>query len=156
MKLTITKKIEVDADNLRLDAYLGDFISDWEVEPFEFGDQEFQNLEEFEKKYPLLLDEQPEDGTRTIHLEINCKTGKVLNWPEGVEYDFTYRKIVDTGYYQLTYNGEVVASRDGYVPECLGHDGYGDYLMFEINKDGYIEDWEFGQDDVCEIDGSEE
>jgi hypothetical protein len=37
-----------------------------------------------------------------------------------------------------------IVSYEGYVPKMLDRrgDGYGDYLQFTINDNGYIENWE--------------
>ena len=51
----------------------------------------------------------------------------------------------------LDKNGEVIAEYEGYVPECVGCDGYGDYLEFEIDSASNIPEWEFTQEHLDEF-----
>lgn len=95
-------------------------------------------------------DAQDEDGTK-IPLRngdywepiIDLDTGRIRNWPEGVEADVHY-KVCDAGYYELLDSqGRSVAFIDGYVPDILSPagSGYGDYIIMEIGGDGVIADW---------------
>jgi hypothetical protein len=75
---------------------------------------------------------------------INFHTGWVCDWPIGVEADIHY-KVCDAGdYYLLDVNRERIAKyKDHYVPDdilAFGK-GYGDYIIFKIDKEGYIEGW---------------
>jgi len=93
-----------------------------------------------------------EDGTITPFREgdlwcpvINIDTGVVLNWPVDMTASFHY-KICDSGvYYLLDSKMEVVASiLDNYVPSglCHGDTGIRDYIIFNVNKDGKIIDYQ--------------
>jgi hypothetical protein len=85
-------------------------------------------------------------------LKIDVETGQVLNWPKNSPYSFFDAKIVDTGkYLLLDKNEEVIAEYDGYVPDCVGHGGWGDYLEFEIDGDSNIPGWMFTQEDLDEF-----
>ena len=95
-------------------------------------------------------DAQDEDGTK-IPLRngdywepiIDLDTGRIRNWPEGVEADVHY-KVCDAGLYTLIdADGRTLATRDGYVPDILSPagSGYGDYIIMEIGGDGVIADW---------------
>lgn len=75
---------------------------------------------------------------------IDLDTGRIRDWPEGVEADVHY-KVCDAGVYTLLdAEGRAVATRDGYVPDLLspGDNGYGDYIIMEIGADGVIADWD--------------
>lgn len=156
--MTITKDVDISGWFLR--TYLGDIARWWgDDEPFEFGGKSYTDFEEFKADYPALVGVQPayyasdpEGGQETIMLDIDLETGNVHNWPKGVACEFYDRKIVDTGCYQV-YDGEgnLVKGYTGYVPQCVGEGGYGDYLEFEVNEEGHIVDWDFDQEDWDEI-----
>lgn len=81
-----------------------------------------------------------EDWSPTIELA----TGRVLDWPAGVEADIHY-KVCDAGAYWLLNSGKVrFAYQDGYVPDYLaiGQPGYGDYIIMKIGADGMIAGWQ--------------
>lgn len=76
---------------------------------------------------------------------IELATGRVLNWPEGVEADIHY-KVCDAGqYWLLDADQRRIAKWSGfYVPNdflCVGDNGYGDYIIFKIGADGKIVGW---------------
>lgn len=74
---------------------------------------------------------------------IDIEQGKILNWEEGTTANVHY-KVVDDGTYTLMdekYN--IIDSIDGYVPKimCPKENGYGDYIIMDIDKDGFIDKW---------------
>lgn len=74
---------------------------------------------------------------------IMLATGQILDWPEGTAASIHY-KVCDDGRYELlTPAGEVVATKEGYVPKimCPAADGFGDYVIMEVGPDGVIADW---------------
>lgn len=75
--------------------------------------------------------------------EIDIETGKITNWEQGKTAKVHY-KVCDDGTYQLKdKKGNVVLEIDGYVPVFLdtGRDGYGDYIILDINENGQIAGW---------------
>lgn len=75
---------------------------------------------------------------------IDLETGQIINWKKGNEASIHY-KICDMGhYFLLDENQQIVASiKDGYVIEMLepGGNGWGDYVIMDIDKDGFIDKW---------------
>lgn len=76
---------------------------------------------------------------------INLETGQLDNWPSGVTASVHY-KVCDAGeYWLLNANRVRVAKwKDYYVPNrflCVGHDGYGDYIIFKVDETGKIINW---------------
>ena len=78
---------------------------------------------------------------------IDIETGKIRNWREGTTAEIHYKvcdefecRIIDEK------GGEhcLIKDYEGYVPyfmypkEC----GYGDYVIMDINENGYIQDWD--------------
>ena len=95
------------------------------------------------------------NGTEDEHGEMPCVvnetwcpvievlTGKIINWKEGNSAQLHY-KVCDCGTYTLLGSDkESLKVFSGYVPDimCIGENGYGDYLIMEINEQGFIKDW---------------
>ncbi len=77
--------------------------------------------------------------------EIEIETGKIANWIQGVSASIHF-KVVDEGVYDIKdISGETVIHREDYVPSCLcpKENGYGDYIIMDINKEGMIQGWKF-------------
>lgn len=75
---------------------------------------------------------------------IMLDTGRILDWPEGTTASLHY-KVCDAGLYSLlSPAGDVVVTRDGYVPSMMSpaDRGCGDYVIMNIGPDGIIADWE--------------
>lgn len=85
---------------------------------------------------------------------IELETGKIINWEIGKTADVHY-KVCDNGIYRvLDENKEEITSTDGYVLDCLSpeENGYGDYIIMKVDKNGIIQSWkadlsEFQEDD---------
>lgn len=85
---------------------------------------------------------------------IELETGKVVDWPQGVIADIHY-KVCDQGrYLLLDADLNVLAEKDGYVPDILspGGSGYGDYIIMKIDGTGQIENWRVDLDDFTRND----
>lgn len=75
--------------------------------------------------------------------EIDIETGVVIDWPKGVTANIHY-KVCDDGLYHLKDDtGEIVLTKNGYVPSimCPNGGGYGDYIIMIIDENGKIGDW---------------
>lgn len=73
---------------------------------------------------------------------IDLDDGSIVGWPEGVTAKFHF-KVCDAGVYHLLDNEKkIIASRfNNYVPSglCHGDEGYGDYIIFNVDENGKIE-----------------
>jgi len=78
------------------------------------------------------------------NLDIDPKTGIVLNWPKGNTAKVHY-KVCDECEINYYENGTLICDNDsdGYVPKFLSPDenGYGDYLIMSIDENGQISNW---------------
>ncbi len=74
---------------------------------------------------------------------IDLETGKIENWPEGTTAEIHYKVCDDGKYTLLDADGDEVKTIDGYVPTimCPEGDGYGDYVIMNIDGDGTIQKW---------------
>ena len=83
------------------------------------------------------------DGDRWKPI-IDIESGVITNWTKGVKAEVHY-KICDDGVYHLANsNGEIMLTKDGYVPDILdlNSESYGDYIILNIDENGKIEDWD--------------
>lgn len=91
------------------------------------------------------------DGDTWMPL-IGIETGEIYDWPEGVEADIHY-KVCDDGVYKLIDSeGNIVVTKEGYVPDCLCPQGggHGDYIIMKVNGDGKIANWRANISDLLE------
>lgn len=77
---------------------------------------------------------------------IDLLNGKVLNWPKNTTGSFHF-KVCDAGsYYLLDKDMKVLFEIiNDYVPSgvCHGDNGYGDYIIFDVNPDGEIKNYNY-------------
>lgn len=76
---------------------------------------------------------------------IELETGKILNWPEGNTAEINY-KVCDSGEYWLLdeQKNRILKWKGYYVPDdilCTKRNGYGDYIIFDIQEDGTVKNW---------------
>lgn len=155
MELEVIRKVKVSPKTLfvYIPNYEDNVFHDltWHDEPVKLYGTEYESIEAIEQAYPQLFNTNSR-GEKCFVLTIDVETGQVLNWPKNSPYDFFDVKIVDEGeYILLDKNGEVIAEYGGYVPECVGCDGYSDYLEFEIDSASNIPEWEFTQEHLDEF-----
>jgi hypothetical protein len=75
--------------------------------------------------------------------EININTGVILNWKQGVSASIHY-KVCDDGDYSIyDAEGNFILKKEDYVPSimCPTEEGFGDYIIMEIEHDGHIKNW---------------
>ena len=75
---------------------------------------------------------------------IELKSGKIINWEKGKTANIHY-KVVDQGIYFLLNEEKqkIYKYKDYYVPDilCPEENGYGDYIIFTVDKEGFIKNW---------------
>jgi len=133
MKATITVKKEVEIVQLNLNAK----VRYWEDTSVNGTEDESGDLIPFR------------DGENWSP-QINIDTGQIINWPKGTTADIHYKvcdccswDLVDAdGNYPISVNNE-------YVPStlCPSENGFGDYIIMNIDENGFIQNWEFEIDD---------
>ena len=82
--------------------------------------------------------------------EIEIETGIIFNWVKGNTANIHYKVADELGYELKDEKGDVVLSADdGYVPKTLypKENGYGDYIIMDIDEKGFIKDWKFNFSD---------
>lgn len=142
MKFTIKKKLKIEVDLKTLHVRAG--VRYWK-------DAKVDGIEDAEGNLiPCREETFPDDWLPVIELE----TGKIRNWQQGKTAKIHY-KVCDDGDYYLFSDDETkpVLSKSGYVPECLdiNHDGYGDYIVMNVDENGIIKDWKFEKEYLKEF-----
>lgn len=85
--------------------------------------------------------------------EIDIETGKILNWKQGTTANIHYKVADCCGWELKDVHGVIITeAEDGYVPKtlCPKDDGYGDYIIMDIDENGVIKDWEFIEDNFSQ------
>lgn len=134
MKVKVKNKVELDAKFI--DCKIG--VRYWE-------DATVNGEEDTEGS---LIPFRDEDDYFKIRIDI--ETGIIEGWPEGTTANIHY-KVCDDGVYTLVSSeGVKIIEKDGYVPEFLSieENGYGDYVIFNVDKNGKVENWKFNPEDV--------
>ena len=78
---------------------------------------------------------------------IDIETGQIRNWREGTTAEIHY-KVCDEFECRIIEEkgGErcLIKEYEGYVPRfmCPKEEGYGDYIIMDINENGYIQNWD--------------
>jgi len=76
---------------------------------------------------------------------IDIEKGQIIEWPIGTVASIHYKVCDDGSYTLFDKDMNIVAVRNNdYVPGimCPGGDGFGDYVIMEIDENGFIADWE--------------
>lgn len=74
---------------------------------------------------------------------IDLHTGTIINWRPGAVASIHYKVCDDGSYALLDEDKNVVVEIEGYVPSIMApaDNGYGDYVIMDIDKDGKIDKW---------------
>ena len=89
------------------------------------------------------------------HIDID--SGIITNWDKGVKANIHYKVADCCGYELLDNDGNIIIEfEDGYVPKTLSpkENGYGDYIIMDIDENGKIENWKFIKDDFDNIENN--
>lgn len=119
MKATVTRPVEIDIKFVRI------------AVPVNYGE------EDMPKDFPF-RDRENDIWDVTVDID----TGKIENWPAGVEHDL-HMKVCDGGsYWLLDDKKSIVGCIDtDYVPHGVVPGEYGDYIVMQIKSDGTIANW---------------
>lgn len=81
--------------------------------------------------------------------EIDIESGVIKDWPVGKSASVHYKCCDDGEYTLLDSEGDEIITISGYVPEimCPVGEGYGDYIIMNIDESGKIDKWNPGLSD---------
>lgn len=144
MKITINKPTEFEAVYLEVDAGVR-YWDDGYINGMEDTD-----CEETEGIPQMPCAEYMGEQHRVLHGEnwrwrplIDIETGQIVNWYQGTTANVHYKVCDDFACDILDGNKEVITSYEGYVPNvmCPVDEGYGDYIIMNIDENGFIQGW---------------
>jgi len=75
---------------------------------------------------------------------IDVELGKIINWTQGKTASVHYKVCYTGNYYLKNDKGDTVLEIESdYVPEmmCPKVNGYGDYIIMDIDENGIIANW---------------
>lgn len=152
MILNVIKKTKISVETLlvKIPNYEESIFDNivYDDEDIIFNGKKYSSTVDIKMDYPNLFTKN-KYNEECLTLIIDVNNGQVTNWPKYSKYDFYNKKIVDGGEYTLlSSDGEEIMSYQGYVPNCVGAGGWGDYLEFEIDDNSNIPDWSFGQNEL--------
>lgn len=127
MKLTIMRPVTIEVDAIRC------------VVPVNYGTED-------------MPEDYPHRTCDTWDVTFDVETGQIRDWPEGVEPLDLHMKVVDGGMYYMLHGDDVVARmEEQYVPDYFPDVHYGDYIIFDIDGNGRITNWQQpGPDELAE------
>lgn len=75
---------------------------------------------------------------------IEIETGRIVNWKQGITAEIHYKVCDDFECDILDENKHQIISYEGYVPKimCPKDSGFGDYIIMDIDENGFIKGWE--------------
>lgn len=78
---------------------------------------------------------------------IDIETGQIRNWQEGTTAEIHYKVCDEFECRIIDEKGGghcLIKDYEGYVPAfmCPKESGYGDYIIMDIDENGYIQDWD--------------
>ncbi|MFA7407646.1 MAG: hypothetical protein WCY93_07390 [Anaerolineaceae bacterium] len=110
------------------------------VDPRYWEDGEVNGVPDDENypKMPFVSDQRTE-----WNITIDLETGVIIGWPRGTTAKVHY-EVCDAGRYDLLdADVNLIHSHYGYVPRimCPSENGYGDYVIMNIDENGQILNW---------------
>lgn len=86
-------------------------------------------------------------------IDIDPSNGNIIGWEEGNTANIQYKSCDDNTIYLYGENDTLLKEYNCYVPSflCIGDEGYGDYVIMEINSKGHIMNFRFNEDDINEL-----
>lgn len=81
---------------------------------------------------------------------VNLDNGQITNWQKGVTASIHYKSCDENCIHILDRECNVVKEYEGYVPcfLCPKANGFGDYVIMDIDENGFIQNFNNNLDDV--------
>lgn len=83
-------------------------------------------------------------------LIIDLDKGQIVNWPKGTTASIHYKSCDENVVELQDSNRNTIKEYDGYVPQflCPKENGYGDYVIMDIDENGFIQNFNNNLDDI--------
>lgn len=150
MKTTILKTTtsEINITTIKVDAK----VRYWEDTAVNGADDInlYDTKGEGEPKMPCAVKiyDKPKENIYSDHWRwrptIDIDSGRITNWTPGTEAQVHYKVCDEFTCSILTDTGQTIIDYDDYVPAFMypQKDGWGDYIIMDIDKDGFIKNWD--------------
>lgn len=148
MEVMITKKIEVNVTTIEVDTA----VRYWEDSYINgFPDIDLYEVKGEGKPKMPCAEKVKKELEKCIYSDhwrwrpiIDIESGKILNWEQGVEANVHYKVCDEFACTIKDREGNCVVDYEDYVPKfmCPKEEGWGDYIIMDINTDGYIQGWQ--------------
>ena len=81
---------------------------------------------------------------------IDLDKGQIVNWTKGTTASIHYKSSDENVVELQDPNRNTIKQYDGYVPHflCPKEDGYGDYVIMDIDENGFIQNFNNNLDDI--------
>lgn len=123
------------------------------IHPRYWEDSEINGVEDDAEnpKMPLI---EEHIGEKAWHIIINLDNGQIGNWPKDTTASIHYKSCDDNYIDILDDQLGIVKYYTGYVPNflCPKENGYGDYVIMDIDENGFIQGFNNNLDDIFEED----
>lgn len=147
MKITINKPTEVEAVYLKVDAGVrywddADVNGKPDIDLFDSEGAGKPNM-----PCAVQVKEEPNSNIHSDHYRwqplIEIDTGQIVNWEQGTTANVLYKVCDNFSCEILDENKDVITSYEGFVPKimCPADDGFGDYIIMDIDENGFIQGW---------------
>lgn len=128
MKVTVMRPVEIEVATLRVNV------------PVRYGTEDIAT--DCPGRRPWREGDTDHGADDRWDVIIDIDTGRIVNWWPAGKAVTVDMKVCDEGVYVL-YDaaGDEVARIEGYVPDCVPG-RYGDYVSFDIDSNGVVQNWE--------------
>lgn len=94
------------------------------------------------------------NGEKEWHIKINLDNGQICNWPQGTTAKVHYKSCDCNEVQILDRQLGIIKDYDGYVPTflCPEGNGFGDYVIMNIDENGFIQNFNPVLDDIFDED----
>lgn len=134
MKVKVKQEVVMDATTILVYAY----VRYWE-------DGEINGVEDHPTTPTMPCAVKGDNGYYWMPI-IDIETGQIRNWREGTTAEIQYKVCDEFECRIIDEKGGVrcsIKDYEGYVPNFMypKENGYGDYIIMDIDENGYIQDW---------------
>lgn len=119
------------------------------IHPRHWSTSEINGVEDDDDNPQMpLIDEHL--GEKAWHIIVNLDTGQICNWPQGTKASIHYKSVDENYIHILDDQLGIVKEYEGYVPNflCPKEDGWGDYVIMDIDENGFIQNFNNNLDDI--------
>lgn len=134
MKVKVWREVVMDATTILVNANV------------KYWDGEINGMADHTKTPRMPCVVKGDKGYRWMPI-IDIETGQIRNWRAGTTAEIHYRVYDGFACKIIDEKGDVpcdIKDYEGYVLDfmCPKEDGYGDYIVMDIDENGYIQDWD--------------